>query len=724
MVNLEILEKYGCTQQRLREIFTCKDMESSDWAIKQKFENEIESRVYEGVNWSASTSDPYMAVDLAWDSQAINKTTIPLLLYAQGKISMNQAGEKLSGLGCADDFCERDETGGVKKINLMRLYETSMNLIRSYVTRRVAAQVSRFNNLYPYFKYEARSTALPAKLRGDALSQRIEIMVDQFGMRHNFSQYIRDMFMYGHSVVFPRERWTRDCQWRYARSEFGETDDLENYVTREGMEFINPHPSRVFRDLSQPLPGVNTDTGPTWLGYWDVVNYSSIQDNPEYYNISDIGYESTLFGVYQQYQQFFSYYYPPSVLRWPTPQHSEVPNTPFQNERTSNTGIYSSEDGDKGVFLTNLFMKVNPRDRGIGNYPYDVWLRLVVASDSTVVYSEFMPSIPAIYGGLNENDSRVMNNSMAMEIMPYQDQLSNLLSQMLLNMKIGLTQIWAVDKDALDDEVKDYIEQTMKASDYYVNPKLLLYSGQKMGDLGLDAKNFVNVVQADMGNTVNQSLQAISQLLGIVERMLVLSPQEVGQPAPREISATEVQEMSTSVESIYSFVSEGIDEMRAGMKKMLYEHLVSCSTSEFDVPVKNRYSEGVIREAGLEPSDEQYDISDPMVRNVVGTPASLVHEYLFSSRDGPERSINVKSAETLTALLGQILQIQPVVEAVGKRRLFELINEIFRKSGAGFDVKLELEEGESEELMPPQEQAPPPQGAAPPPQDMPPPQQQ
>ncbi len=710
MVNLKILEKYGCTQQRLRDIFTCDNMESPDWDIKQKFESEIESRVYEGINWSASTSDPYMAVDLAWDSQTINKTTIPLLLYAQGKISMSQCGDKLSSLGCADDFCERDETGSVKKVNLMRLYETSMNLIRSYVTRRVAAQVARFNNLYPYFKYESRSTSLPAKLRGDALSQRIEIMVDQFGMRHNFSQYIRDLFMYGHSVVFPRERWTRDCQWRYARSEFGETEELENYVTREGIEFINPHPSRVFRDLSQPLPGINTDTGPQWLGYWDVVTYGSIRDNSEYYNLNDIGYESTLFGVYQQYQQFFSYYYPPTVLRWPTPQQTHGQFTPFQNERTSNTGLYSAEDSDKGVFLTNLFMKVNPRDRGIGNYPYDIWLRLVVASDSTVVYSEFMPSIPAVYGGLNENDSRVMNNSMAMEIMPYQDQLTNLLSQMLLNMKIGLTQIWAVDKDALDEEVKDYIEQSMRASDYYVNPKLLLYSGQKMGDLGLDAKNFVNVVQADMGNTVNQSLGAISQLLGIVERMLVLSPQEVGQPAPREISATEVQEMSTSVESIYSFVSEGIDEMRAGMKKMLYEHLVSCSTSEFDVPVKNRYSTNVIREAGLEPSDEQYDISDPMVRNVVGTPASLVHEYLFSSRDGPERAINVKSAETLTALLGQILQIQPVVEAVGKRRLFELINEIFRKSGAGFDVKLELEEGESEELMPPQPQ----QGQVPP----------
>jgi hypothetical protein len=115
-----------------------------------------------------------------------------------------------------------------------------------------------------------------------------------------------------------------------------------------------------------------------------------------------------------------------------------------------------------------------------------------------------------------------------------------------------------------------------------------------------------------------------------------------------------------------------------------------------------------------------------MVRNVVGTPTSLVHEYLFSSRDGPERSINVKSAETLTALLGQILQIQPVIEAVGKRRLFEIINEIFRKSGAGFDVKLELEEGESEELMPPQPPQQPQGQPSPeqmPPQQPPPPQQ-
>ena len=195
MVNLKILEEYGCTSERLRQIFTCKDIESDDYRIREQFELEIQSRIYEGINWSSQNADIYMSVDLAWDSQPINKTTIPLLLYAQGKLSMSDVGEKLSQLGCADEFCERDETGAVKKINMARLYEVSMNIIRSYTTRRLAAQVSRFNNLYPYFKYESRSTGLEAKLRGDALSQRVEIMVDQFGMRHNFTQYIRDLFL-------------------------------------------------------------------------------------------------------------------------------------------------------------------------------------------------------------------------------------------------------------------------------------------------------------------------------------------------------------------------------------------------------------------------------------------------------------------------------------------------------------------------------------------------
>ena len=176
----------------------------------------------------------------------INKATIPLLQYAQGKIDIESCHRDLEGLDCADQFCEYDEENSLKSINIMRLYEVSVNLIRSYVTRRVAAQVSRFNNLFPFFKYEPRGTGTIDKVRGDVLSQRVEVMADQFGYRHHFSQAIRDMFLYGKTVNFPTQGWTRDVSWRNVSDPVTGETEKESYVEREGVAFVKPHPTRVF----------------------------------------------------------------------------------------------------------------------------------------------------------------------------------------------------------------------------------------------------------------------------------------------------------------------------------------------------------------------------------------------------------------------------------------------------------------------------------------------
>ena len=109
MVNLDILNKFGCTHDRLREIFTETDESSDNFRIRAKFEDLIESRVRQGIFHSAKHSQLYMSVDLAWDSLPINKSTIPLLQYAQGKISIEETAESLESLGTADEFCEYDE---------------------------------------------------------------------------------------------------------------------------------------------------------------------------------------------------------------------------------------------------------------------------------------------------------------------------------------------------------------------------------------------------------------------------------------------------------------------------------------------------------------------------------------------------------------------------------------------------------------------------------------
>ena len=134
--------------------------------------------------------------------------------------------------------------------------------------------------------------------------------------------------------------------------------------------------------------------------------------------------------------------------------------------------------------------------------------------------------------------------------------------------------------------------------------------------------------------------------------------------------------------------------MRAAAKKLFYEHLVSCSSDKFVVPIKQRYTDRVIRDAGFESETEgEFEATS---RNVIGTPANLVHEYLFSSRDGAERARDTQSAQVLSQMTGQLMQIEGMMQMLGKDRLFEILNEVFRLSGA-HDIRLQTDEADEQQ---------------------------
>jgi hypothetical protein len=692
MVDLKVLEEKGTTQKRLREVFTAKS--GDDLVIRERLQDLIQSRIHEGIYHSCSNHSLYLAVDLAWDSLPINKFTIPLLQYAQGKIDIKSCASKMENIDpqLKEKFVEYDDEDNVKDISLTRLYEVSVSLIRSYITRRVAAQVSRFSNLFPYFKYSPRGTDMSSKIRSEVLSQRVEIMTEQFNYRHIFSQSIRSMFMYGFTVLFPKEAWTREVHWRK-----GEDGEMESFVEKEGVSFVEPHPTRVIYDNSKPLSGINSNLGPSWVGYWDIVRYSSVKNNPEFWNVNEVTYTNSLQGIVNAYRDFFDFYYDPKILAFP----SKKDDWPFQNERVAHTGIYAGEDEDKGMFLSNIFLKLNPKAEGLGDYPFDCWLKVVVASDETVLYAEWLPSLPAIYGGINQNDDRMANCSMAHDLMPYQDQMNNIIYAMLHHMKISMFKIISVDQDALDDDVKEYLMDALAEDTFYEKPKALFYSGAKIADLGIDAKNILTVVDVskELSQGINQSLQSLFQLLNLVERLMILSPQELGQAAQREISATEVTEIANSTNTIYSFISEGIDEMRAAVKKVLYEHLISCSTTEFNVPVKQRFTAKSIRGAGLDIDDTGDQDEMPSGRNIIGNPENLVHEFIFSSRDGAERQRDTQAAQTLGQLFQQVMSIPDMAGALGKERIFNILNELFRLSGVGHDLGLEVDEADTQTEM-------------------------
>jgi len=723
MRDIDALRHFGCTEKVLEQIFTAttddpdKDKDGKEIErtgnrrkLRSKWEKRIRSRLSAGIVESCRNSRHYQAVDLAWDSTPISDQNIPLLMYAQGKIDIKKCAGYLSDLKCSGDFLEKDDHGDVIAINMPKLYEVSVNLVRSFINRRQAAQTARFSNLFPFFKYEPNGTLLEDKLRGDLVSARGEIMTNQYGYRPFFSvQVIRDMLMYSFSLVFPTSRWHEEKQIQpvskstlpsLKQEEKTEDGKFVTRLEREGIEWVNPHPSRIFRDNSRPLAKINVDLGPEYVGYWDVDRAGAVLDNDMFFNRDKLEFSETLTGLPSKYSSFFGYYFDPCRIKFPTCKGSTTTTTTagtgheagFDNDEKQNVGRYNTETEDNALFITHYYEKVNPKGMGIADYPHDVWVHLIVVNDGTVVFGEWLPSIPAAFGGVNVNDAKILNNSMAHDIMPYQDQLSNILSQMLLNMKAGLLKIYIFNSDVLEEDVKKSLKKTLKSDEYYVNPQALFVSLTQYADMGIDPKSIVQVVETDISHNISDSIRAIGQLLTLAERLLVFSPQELGQPAPREISAREVQEIANTTSSIFTTISESIDTQREAVKKMIYESLICCSSEKLELPTLKRYSRAVVERAGFEILGEEDETEREVVRRtIVGNVKDLRHNILFSARDGAERFSNTQGAQVLQQLIGQVANVPAVMEKLQNGKLFEIFNEIFRLSGSNLNLEADEE---------------------------------
>lgn len=715
-IDTEILDHCGSTQERLKEIFTAKPCDESakdypdltdeqrkkktdDYVTRKKFETMLGDRLMEQINFSMRNYNIYAAVDLAWDSTPINKTTYPLMLYAQGKLDLAGCCGALSGLSNSERYLQRNAKKEITGINLPKFLEVNINLIRSFITRRLAAQTNKYNNLYPFYKYESRSTGLVGKLRADVVSQRMDIMADQFDYRHHDTQVYRDTFLYGHCVDFMRCAWEKEVQWvKQEVPEALETDEVtpRSIVAKEGLAFVNPHPTRVFWDNAYPLASINTDTGCEYIGFWDVQRYGDIEGNPMYWNRADLAFSSNVVTLFSTYASYFSTYY--CTIRPP----QAVSDLSGLNDRKNNIGIYSGQTKDTSILLTNFFVKIKPKEWGVGDYPYPVWLRCLLAGENTVIHAEFMPTTPAAYCGLNENDNRQVNISVAHELMSYQDQMTNLQSYLLQCILSDNIKVLVVDTDvASSPEVITAFRDQIKGRDYNAQAVILEVSRAKLLELNMDPAKVVSLVETKC-TSIDIIFRAMIQLVQMVERLMALSPQEQGQPAPREISATETNLIAGTTESVFAFISDAFDEYRAAKKRICYEAYMARGTDRIRVPVINRYTEDVIKKAGFDVvPDEMEDLTDATTlarrHTIIGSKTNLLHDFIFTSRDGAERSSNAQSANTLVQLLS-ILQNPMIAEAIGKEKLYEIVNEIFRMSGSGLDLKLEVQEGESNQL--------------------------
>lgn len=726
MTDPKILARFGCTNERLREIFTAsrcgeilpedatdeqkaaRNRQEKNHKIRRRFEEEIRSNMLEGIATNCRNARPCQAVDMAWDAAPIARETVPLLLWAMGKINVPQLWDTLCrdvGETTAATFFKKKPTSSeIVNPQIPRICDVKIDIVKSYVTRRLAALDALWANQYPLFSYDPRGAEAVAMLRADALTQRVDIMADGYNYRHLGTQTRRDMLLYGQSIVFPRSAWDRQISWRFKPTNTGEPgDEVESYITREGLDFVNPHPGRVAYDLSAPLANINTDTGPKWIFYWDIMRYRNLYDDTsKYFNIDQIWFSENWTQLTAMFPEFFGYYFDPCVLAWPDLNGTDPT---LINDRAARTGVYAIEWKDKGVLVLPYFRKINPKVEGIGDYDAEVWIKLMVAGDNTVIAAEWLPSLPAAYGGINWNDSKIANQSMAMALLSYQDQASNIWSHAIQQLRVSFMMLVLLDTDSLDEKTLQKMEEEALNGRWWIYPHILKYSAKKLADLGIhDPSKSFQIIQAEIQGTMEAAFAAMGQLLNTCDRLMILSPNELGQPNPREVAAREVQEIANSVAAISAFNNEGPREQVGAMKEMIYESLICCAQETVRLPVEGRYTKAVIKAAGFTvPDDIDKEVEDnqavPVGTPVLGSLKNLRYDYIFTSRDGAERPQNIKGAQIIQQLLGSLAPIPGVLEALGKKGLYGWVNTVIRMSGAPMNDQLQVASGEDDALM-------------------------
>ena len=435
------------------------------------------------------------------------------------------------------------------------------------------------------------------------------------------------------------------------------------------------------------------------------MRWGDVAGNPDYYNRDCVGFSSNTAAWFSQYWMYFNQYFDRIIP-------PELPKDPSdRNDRVLNVGLYTREMNDVATFFTHIWVKIVPRQWGLGTYPYPIWVHLKVAGVSTIVYADIMPSGPAAVFQYNAHDGRLANISVAHELMQFQDQLTNLYSQLLEAIKSDLFRVAILNTDVFPDnedgkKLRSEFEAIMKGRTYFAEPAVLCASLEKLGAVlgrAVTPDMVFSVVRSSPNTQIGQIFNTITSVINMAERLMVMSSHEQAQAASHELTATESSQITGSTETIYSFVSDAIDEGRGAMKRICFESTIACGEDDVELPVSNRYPDSVIQKAGFQV--QEHDEDDPVGFKVIfGPKTGMIHDFIFTSRDGGNRNANSQSAQVLVQLLQAIGSMQPQVQnailsMMGKSKVAEMFNTIFRLADAGVDLKLELKPGEGDSLL-------------------------
>jgi hypothetical protein len=685
MIDIPLLEKKGLTAEKLKAKFTA---DNPDEKVKQLIDLNA-TRISEGVDRNLSDARTIYAIDQAYDA-AHRQTTYTLV---EGLLSSGMSGEKVMdamntwGQGhqlreMLSPLCKPDGTAvcgkdgkPMMKLDLPTFFHVYVPLVAAYSKIRWA-KLWNDRDIYPLYKYEPTTLTTKNRLRCEMVTKRVQRMAQEMGYREDERQSIWQALKYGSCLNFPAEDYYREHQ------SYLEGGKEVRKIVKEGVRWEIPHPSRVFYDMNHRISTANTDTGIEYAGYWNVVRYRDVINNKNFWNTDNVQYRygNWVQNKYAIYRELY-----PCAGRFPAMGSSSVGTN--ERDRLNEAHKYTHHHLDEGVTLVPFFHRLVPSEWGLGDYDDPIWMRFLYAGSHTVIHAAPFAYTPVVAYLYDYDLLTSRGTSLGLELMPFQDHVSNLLSQYILTVKQNLERTVFWNADLVDQK---YVETIRNLGEKrYRGTTFIPYSKREFAWQQQSEKDAFSPVVWEKGNTQELG-NAMMTILGLMERIMGYSAQELGAPAAHEQSATEVQVVALNAGHRITFTGGFIDSGMRARKKVLYDAMMAYGDDEImgevaDLDEERRKS---LEELGFQIEEEGGKETNAGVR---GPKTALRIDSFSSDRENVNRLPDQKIAATMIQTFQAIFANPVLAQAAGLKQLIDLFNQILVYSGAPIDFRLKVD---------------------------------
>jgi hypothetical protein len=698
--DLKSIRSAGVTQAHLKRMFELPEVKRAKTDEGKRINRLIDlhsNRIDDGVRRALARSRAAYAIERAYDApqQQISYTLVRDLIDRNASAAevesmatnwglksmlapwINADGVPLDVNG--NKMTDKNAGRPGYKLNIPTFFNVFLPMVMAYTKIRWA-KLFGDRDQHPLLKYEPLMSTSKGVALCRVITSRISRMSQEMGYREDIKQSILGMLLQSFSVQFPMESYYIENQVIGGKEK----------VVKEGVRWHRPHATKIFYDPAHPLHTINSDTGCEYIGYWSLQRWGEVQDNKNFWNKEGVSINSpgwrgdNLMSVYQEMY--------PCRMKFPSFGSSNT------NDREEQAFRYSSSaDRDAAIDVTVLFQKLIPADWGLGGYKHPIWMRFVYGGDRTVLYAEPMAYVPANVFLYDYDENRNTNSSLALELLPFQDQLSQLISQYLLTVRKNLISVVAVNNDVVD---KDFFNRMSNGAENALRGiEFMRYSRKATARQQDDIRTAFEPLAMPKGSTV-EILGAINTILGTLERVLGFSSQEVGGQASHQQSATETSIIAANTTVRMGFTASGVDAGIHAFKRAVYQAFVAYGSDEVIAQVADMYPAG--RKA-LEDAGFKIEEGESKTLGVSGPKGALMVDAFSSERDGSNR-INEPMAAQMMLTFVDRLMVPQFLQVIGVDAMMEMLKEVASGFGIPVDFIARMKAAKAEAGKNPEEQ--------------------